>query len=205
MGPNARAVAVIDPSFSNAELKRMHELGVRGIRINLASETVVNTIEMIEPLSKQVNELGWHVQFWMMADTIKDIENLLMRLPSPLVFDHLGHLPQPAGLNHPAFRVISNLINKGKTWVKLSAAYTDSKIGPPTYADATKVAQAYLKLAPERMVWGSNWPHPSLYSARKPMVDDALLFDLLGVWAPEEALRKRILVDNPAALYDYPK
>jgi predicted TIM-barrel fold metal-dependent hydrolase len=144
------------------------------------------------------------VQFHLRGDQIAEHEGLLKRIVSPIVFDHMGRLPQPEGMNHPAFRVICNLIEKGKTWVKLSGAYLDSKIGAPSYADTTKVAQAFIQMAPERVVWGSNWPHPTLYSAKKPPADDALLLDLLGVWAPDEALRKKILVDNPAVLYDFP-
>ena len=96
------------------------------------------------------------------------------------------------------------LIDKGKTWVKLSGAYADTKIGPPTYADATAVAQAYAKHAPERCVWGSDWPHPGV-PASEPKPDDAVLFDLLLVWAPDEKARHRILVENPAVLYDFPE
>ena len=124
-----------------------------------------------------------------------------MRIVSPIVFDHLGRLPQPQGLNHPAFGVIRRLIDKGKTWVKLSSIYQDSRVGPPTYADQTEVARAYLKAAPERMVWGSDWPHPT---ERDQKPDDAVLFDLITEWAPDERLRQRLLVDNPAALYGFP-
>ena len=93
-------------------------------------------------------------------------------------------------------------MNEGKTWVKLSGDYADTKVGPPTYADSTAVAQASAKAAPERCVWGSDWPHPS---EREKKPDDAVLFDLLRVWAPGEKVRHLILVDNPAVLYDYPK
>jgi D-galactarolactone isomerase len=98
------------------------------------------------------------------------------------------------------FGIVADLLHKGKAWVKLSAAYADTKVGPPTYSDATAVAQAYVKEAPERLVWGSDWPHPS---ERTDKPDDALLFDLLAVWVPNEAMRNRILVDNPAKLYGF--
>ena len=113
------------------------------------------------------------------------------------------NLPEPQGIAHPAYGVIRRLIDKGKTWVKISGSYIDTKIGPPTYADSTKVAQAYVKAAPERMVWGSDWPHPSLPFDNKP--NDAVLFDLLSQWAPNERERNRILVDNPQTLYGFPK
>jgi predicted TIM-barrel fold metal-dependent hydrolase len=205
MGSNTRAVAVIDLSFPNSELRRMQDIGVRGIRFNNASEVKVNTIEMIEPLSRKIKDLGWHLQIRMLAADIVETENLLTRLPSKLVIDHLGHLPEPDGTDHPAFRVICKLIDKGNTWVKLSCFYSESHVGPPTYADSVKVARAYVKYAPERLVWGSDWPHPSIYSEKKPMVDDAALFDLLGEAVPDERTLKRILVDNPAVLYDFPR
>ena len=99
------------------------------------------------------------------------------------------------------FMSLRRLIDKGKTWVKLSVTYDSSKVGPPSYADVNKVGQAYVQAAPERMVWGSNWPHPN--ETNKP--DDALLFDQLAQWAPEEAVRNHILVDNPATLYGFPR
>ena len=118
------------------------------------------------------------------------------------MFDHLARIPEPEGVGHPLFAKVHALTDKGKTWVKLSGVYADTKIGPPTYADSTSVAQAYAKAAPERCVWGSDWPHPG---EREKKPDDAVLFDLLLVWAPDEKVRHRILVENPAALYDYPK
>jgi D-galactarolactone isomerase len=200
-GPTARAVVVVDDTITDAELKRMHGQGARGIRFNLA-QAGATTPEMIEPLSKRVNDLGWHIQINAPAAKIVEIMPILQRVSSPIVFDHLAHIPEPDGINHPLFGQIRALIDKGRTWVKLSGAYADTKIGPPTYADSTAVAQAYVKAAPERLVWGSDWPHPS---ERETKPDDAILLDLLLVWAPEEAVRHQILVENPAALYDYPK
>jgi D-galactarolactone isomerase len=200
IGPTARGVAVVDTSVTDAALKEMAAAGVRGIRFNLV-QAGATTVEMLEPLSKRVHELGWHVQIHMLGDQIVQIADLLQRLPAPIVFDHLGRLPQPAGVDHPAFRVVSDLVDKGRAWVKLSGAYIDTKSGPPAYADTTKVAQAYAKAAPERMVWGSDWPHPT----EKTKPDDAVLFDLLAEWVPNEATRQRILSANPAALYDFPK
>jgi predicted TIM-barrel fold metal-dependent hydrolase len=200
-GPEARAVAVVNDSVSDAELRRMDTLGVRGIRFNLA-QAGATTAEMIEPLSKRVNELGWHIQINATAPIIMSITDILDRVPSPIVFDHLAHVPQPAGINDPLFDRVRGLIDKGKTWIKLSGAYQDTKLGPPTYADSSAVARAYVKAAPERMVWGSDWPHPSEQQV-KP--NDALLFELLADWAPDEAARNRILVQNAEALYGFPK
>jgi predicted TIM-barrel fold metal-dependent hydrolase len=200
LAPNVRGVAVVDTSVSDAELKRLHGLGVRGIRFNLV-QAGATTVEMLEPLSKRVNDLGWHVQIHMKGEQIAKIEELLLRLPAPIVFDHLARVAQPAGVNDPGFATVRKLIDKGRTWVKLSGAYQDSKVGAPTYADTIPIAQAYVKAAPERMVWGSDWPHPT----EKDQPDDAVLFDLLTQWVPDEATRNRILVQNPAALYDFGK
>jgi D-galactarolactone isomerase len=150
-----------------------------------------------------LDAIAQHVQIHMRADQITAAESLWGRLPCPIVFDHLGRLPQPAGIDDPAFKVMRGLIDKGRTWVKISGAYLNTKIGPPTYADATKVAQAFVQAAPERMVWGSDWPHPNASRTTKP--DDAVLFDLLTEWAPDEQVRHRILVDNPQALYGFEK
>jgi len=200
LGPNARGVAVIRPTIKDAELKILADGGIRGIRFSLSNPgTAPTSIEMIEPLSKRVNALGWHVQINMTAEQIVEARDLWNRLPSPIVFDHMGHIPQPAGTSHPVFGIIQRLVDKGRTWVKLSVTYDNTKDGAPGYADITRVAQAYVKAAPERMVWGSNWPHPN--ETTKP--DDALLFDLMAKWAPDEAARKRILVDNPASLYGF--
>lgn len=199
-GPQARAVVVVNDTISDAELRRMDEQGARGIRFNLA-QAGATTPQMIEPLAKRVNELGWHIQINASAATILEIMPILERVPSPIVFDHLAHIPQPDGINHPLFDKVRALIDKGRTWVKLSGAYADTKIGPPTYADSTAVAQAYAKAAPERCVWGSDWPHPG---EREKKPNDAVLFDLLLAWAPDEKTRHRILVENPSALYDFP-
>ena len=199
VGATARGVAVVDTSVSEAELKRLNDLGIRGIRFNLV-QAGATTVEMIEPLSKRINDLGWHIQIHMKGEQIAGIEDLLLRVPSPIVFDHLGRLAQPNALDSPGFKTISKLINKGKTWVKLSGAYQDSKVGPPSYSDTIPVARAYIKAAPQRVVWASDWPHPT----EKEKPDDAVLFDLLAEWAPEPASRTLILVQNPATLYGFP-
>jgi D-galactarolactone isomerase len=202
LGATARGVAVVNASVTDAELKRLADLGVRGIRFNLV-QAGATTVEMIEPLSTRVNGLGWHVQIHMLGDQIVKIEDLLHKLASPVVFDHMGRIPQPAGTDHPAFGIIRKLIDKGRTWVKISGAYQDTKVGPPSYADTSKVAQAYVKAAPERMIWGSDWPHPTQKENDK--ANDAVLFDLLTEWTPDEVTRHRILVDNPATLYGFSK
>ena len=200
IGPTARGVAVVDTGVADAELKRMNDLGIRGIRFNLV-QAGATTVDMIEPLSKRVNDLGWHIQIHMKGEQIAGIEDLLLRVPSPIVFDHLGRLGQPNALDNPGFKTVSKLIDKGKTWVKLSGAYQDTKVGPPSYSDTVPVARAYVKAAPQRIVWASDWPHPT----EKDKPNDAVLFDLLAEWVPDAATRTAILVDNPATLYGFAK
>ena len=200
LGATACGVAVVDTSVADADLKRLNDLGIRGIRFNLV-HSGATTIDMLEPLSKRVNDLGWHVEIQMLGGQIVETADLLQRLPSPIVFDHMARLPEPAGVDHPAFALVLKLIEKGRTWVKLSGAYADSRTGPPAYADVSKVARAYVKASGERMVWGSDWPHPTEKADAKP--DDGILFDLLADWAPDETMRNRILVDNPATLYRF--
>ena len=202
-GTNARGVAVIRPTVTDAELKSLNEGGIRGIRFTLSNPKVaVVTVDMIEPLAKRIADLGWHIQLNVTREQIVENADLLRRLPTPIVFDHLGQLKPPAGIDHPAYSIIRGLIDRGRTWVKLSGAYSNTLVGPPSYADATKVAQAYVRAAPERLVWGSDWPHPSK-EQHKP--NDAILFDLLAEWAPDEATRNRILVSNPELLYGFSK
>jgi predicted TIM-barrel fold metal-dependent hydrolase len=195
----ARGVAVVNTSVRDAELHALHKAGVRGIRFNIA-QAGATSVEMIEPLSHRVAQLGWHIQINMTSEMILANAAIWDSLPTQIVFDHLAHLREPDGITDPTFAMVSALLKKGKAWVKLSGAYADTKVGPPTYADSTEVARAYVKLAPQRLVWGSDWPHPS---ERGTKPDDALLFDLLSQWAPDESTRRRILVDNPARLYGF--
>ena len=205
LGANAQGVAVIHPTITDSELKALDRGGIRGIRFALSTtpkgNKAVTSLDMIEPLAKRVNELGWHIQINARGEQILAAEDLWNRVPCKIVFDHMGHIPQPIGINDPTFALIRRLIDKGRTWVKLSVTYDNTKDGPPAYADLTRVAQAYVKAAPQRMVWGSNWPHPN--ETNKP--DDAVLFDLLARWAPDEATRHRILVENPAEVYGFAK
>src|ERR1700721_2881579 len=128
LGASARGVAVVDTSVTDAELKRLNALGIRGIRFNLV-QSGATTIDMVDPLSKRVNDLGWHVQIHMLGDAIVENDDLFQRLPSPIVFDHLARVPQPAGIDHPSFALVLKMFDQGRTWVKLSGAYQDTRTG----------------------------------------------------------------------------
>ena len=137
LGPQARGVAVVHPTVTDAELKRMDDGGIRGIRFTqFDPNTATTTMDMIEPLARRVQPLGWHVQIHLRADQIVAAADLLLRLPGTVVFDHLGRLTPPEGLNHPAFGVIRRMLDGGRTWMKLSGAYLFG--GPPAYAEAAQ-------------------------------------------------------------------
>ncbi len=197
-GPSARGVAVVDTTVSDVDLHALHAAGVRGIRFNIVAPGGVTSIDMAAPLAKRIAPLGWHVQVFATADLIAGTEDVWRGLPCAVVFDHLGHVPAD---DHPAFGVIQGLMHERRAWVKLSGAYIGSTLGPPGYADRSLVARAFVQAAPGQCLWGSDWPHPTEKADHKP--DDAILFDLLADWAPERAVRHRILVDNPAKLYDF--
>lgn len=197
-----RGVAVVRPDVSDAELERLHAGGIRGIRFTLYTPTHATTdFAMVEPLAHRVHALGWHVQLHWSAAQLVEHAALLERLPGTVVLDHLARLPQPAPQAHPAFGLVCRLLDRGRTWIKLSGAYLDSTLGAEgRYADTTDLARTWVRQAPERLVWGSDWPHPT---ERHDVPDDAQLFDLLGDWVPDDATRHRVLVDNPARLYDF--
>ncbi|MGJ7487438.1 amidohydrolase family protein [Variovorax sp. LT2P21] len=199
---HTRGVAVVRPDVSDAELERLHAGGIRGIRFTLYTPTHATTdFAMVEPLAHRVHALGWHVQLHWSAAQLVEHAPLLERLPGTVVLDHLARLPQPAPHAHPAFGLVCRLLDEGRTWIKLSGAYLDSALGAEGhYADTTALAQAWVRHAPERLVWGSDWPHPT---ERHAVPDDAQLFDLLGDWVPDDATRHRVLVENPARLYDF--
>jgi len=198
---HARGVAVLHPDVSDAQLAALHAGGIRGIRFTLYTPAnSVVTFEMVEPLAQRVAELGWHVQLHWTAAQIVEHAALLAGLPATIVFDHMARLPLPVGSAHPAFDVVRRLADSGRVWVKLSGAYLDSHTGlPGAYADSAATAQNWIAALPERLVWGSDWPHVT--ETHKP--DAAMLFDLLGHWSGDEARRQRILVDNPAQLYGF--
>ena len=201
LGSQARGVAVVNTGVTDEQLAELHKGGVRGIRFYL-SPPGTTTLDMVKPLAARVARLGWHVQVNAPAAYLLEQRATWADLPCPVVFDHLAHAPQPDAINHPVFAMVVDLLQKGRAYVKLSGFYADTKVGPPTYSDSVVVAAAYAKAAPQRALWGSDWPHPTEQASNR-IPNDALLLDLLSGAVPDEAARNRILVDNPAALYQF--
>jgi len=200
LGDVSRGVAVVDDSVSDRQLRSLADAGVCGIRFNLTIGGVT-TLQMLEPLSRRVRDFDWHVQVNIAPQSLVENEELLRRLPSRIVLDHMARVPLGGDVNgQPAFLAVKRLVDRGNVWIKLSGAYLGSKVTSPAYADTYALGRAYVAMAPERMVWGSDWPHPTV-ERDKP--DDAVLFDLLEQWAPDAVDRQRILVGNPEALYGF--
>lgn len=202
MGSQSRGIAVINSQVTDKELETLHRHGVRGIRV-LFGRTNPVTPEEIEPLAARIKPLGWQMQFYMPAAQLASLADRLVKLPTPIVIDHMGHIPQPAGENSQAYKAMRRILDSGNGWVKLSGAYMDTKIGPPHYPDTSAIARSFIAAAPERVVWGSNWPHPAAQAGETPLPDDMNLFNLLAEWAPNDSLRAKILVDNPEALFGF--
>jgi D-galactarolactone isomerase len=199
-GASARGVAIIDDATDDTEVKRLTRGGMRGVRFRMTGDPELPW-EMLPRMAARMAGHGWHIQFQMDGRELHTRESLLKALPCELVVEHIGKFFEPVGVDHPGFQALLRLIDGGRSWVKLSGAYMMSKSGPPLYEDIGALAKALVAHAPERMVWGSNWPHPM--STRDTMPDDSQLLDLLLDWAPDDVMRRRILVDNPAMLYGF--
>jgi len=198
LGAGARGVAVIDPSVGEETLLQCHAAGVRGVRFMLLGGGVLPW-EALEPLAARIQPLGWHIDLQMDGGDLPLFEARLARLSVPLVIDHVGKFLTPRQLDDPAFRSLRALLDRGHCWVKLSAPYETSRLGPPHYEDVGRMARALAHGHAERCLWGSNWPHPNRLQAPA----DADLLGLLQAWAPNAATCRRILVDNPAQLYGF--
>jgi len=195
----SRGVAAVKLDVSDAELDRLHGHGVRGIRLYLIGDTPTAPSQFAA-YAARIARLNWHIQVVANSgDALVAAQSAFLELSCPLVIDHFGHVNQPEGVRHPSMNVLRRLLDRGRAYVKLSAPYISSRVGAPTYADIDPVAIELVRAAPERMLWGTDWPHPTVTTEPKP--DDAAMLDRLALWAPEAALRRRILVDNPSRLY----
>ncbi len=196
-GDNARLIVVVDETTPEAELERLTGTGARGARFHMMKGGAVPW-DILEEVAARIQGFGWHIQLQLNGRELPEREEMLKRLPGTLVVDHVGRFMDPVGTDDPAFRTLARLVEDGRCWVKLSAPYESSTQAPP-YADVGVLARELVRLAPERMLWASNWPHPG----NDPQPDDALMLDLLLDWVGDEATRTRILVDNPAELYGF--
>ena len=207
-GATARGVAVIDDKTSESDLDSMGKAGFRGVRLNLAtggtSDPNVGR-QRFQTAVERMKNRGWHIQMYTNLAMISAIKDLVAAAPVTLVFDHFGNAKEELGVGQPGFSDLVNLAKSGKAYVKISVT-----AGPrENYGYFTPLAQTLISANVDRILWGTNWPHPNSVdgstSKVTPLwqVDDGLVFNLLPTWAPDAAVRKKILVDNPARLYEF--
>jgi len=192
---HARGVAVVDDSVSDEDLEKLCGSGFVGARLNL---TRAASLDSLERLAARVKDLRWHLQLHLPGSVLPEIADRLLALPVDFVIDHFGRVDAHEGLEQPAFQALLHLLDSGKGWVKLSAPYRIDLDGPP-YRKAAPFARELVQRFPERLVWGTDWPHPDV----AVVPEDRDLLDALFECVPDEAVRHRILVDNPAKLYRF--
>jgi predicted TIM-barrel fold metal-dependent hydrolase len=213
-GANARGIAVIDDRTPDSALDSMARAGIRGIRLNLATSGVTDPAiarQRLQNALQRMSRRGWHVQMYTTLDVIAGIKDVVAAAPVPVVFDHFGGAQGALGVQQPGFADLAELLRTGKAYVKISGAYRSST-NAPDYADVAPLARALISANPDRVVWGTDWPHPN--SVTPPgrqttdvtplfQIDDGRLLNQLPIWAPDAAVRRKILVDNPARLYGF--
>ena len=200
LGKSAKGVAVVKPAVEEAELERLSKAGICAVRIMTLHGGMLG-FDVMDAVLARVHPFGWHANIQFDGRELPKYEAQIRRLPGKFVIDHTGKFLEPVTLEHAAFKSLLRLVDTGRCWVKLSAPYETSKTGAPKYEDVSRLAKALVKHAPERMLWASNWPHPSARKPAPPKDED--LLDLLADWAPDAGVQKRILADNPAELYGF--
>jgi predicted TIM-barrel fold metal-dependent hydrolase len=214
LGLSARAIAVIDDKTPEAAIDDMDRAGVRGIRINLETNGQADPAVARQSFKAGVERIkgrkNWHIQVYARLSVIEAIADLIAiaAAPMPVVFDHFGGAKAALGVSQPGFETLLKLVRSGTAYVKISGAYRSSTLAPD-YSDVAPLAKALIAENPKRILWGTDWPHPSQVPGRKveisPLfqIDDGRLFNQLAAWAPETATRASILVENPARLYGF--
>lgn len=198
-----RGVAVVADDISEAELKRMHEAGVRGVRVNIVDvkDRKAGTLPLaaLKKLALKVKPFGWHMEFLMHVDEFPDLDRMLEDFPVDTVYGHFGYMKTDHGTGNPGFQALLRMMQAGRAWVKLTGPYRISA-QPLPHADTNAYAHALLRAAPAQVVWGSDWPHVMVKGV---MPNDGDLADMLATSITDAALRKQVLVDNPARLYGF--
>jgi predicted TIM-barrel fold metal-dependent hydrolase len=197
-----RAVVVVEDSITDKRLEAMHALGVRGIRFNVvdvAAEQGVLPMKRVRHIAERIAPLGWHVQFLMHVDDYPDLEKMFDGFPTDIVIDHFGYMKAAKGTQHPNFQAFLRLMKGGRCWCKFTGAYRISAHDMP-YPDVTPLAHAIIEANPDRVVWGSDWPHAKHDGA---MPNDGEMCDRLLEWVPDTVIRNKVLAANPATLYGF--
>lgn len=203
-GMQFRGVAVVPHDVSDAELERLHQRGVRGARVNIVDtldgKGVLPRAALVQ-LARRIQPLGWHMEFLMHVDEFPNLDSELENFPVEMVFGHLGYVRADKGVSVPGFQALLRLLRSKQAWVKLTGPYRISTV-PHPHTDTDAYAHALLDAAPDRVVWGTDWPHV-MTKWHMAMPNDADFIDLLARWAPDPVLREQILVKNPERLYQF--
>lgn len=199
LGPNGRGVAVLPAEVTAEELKRLDAMGFRGTRFNMVSAGGTPPAAL-ESMAAKIAGLGWHIQVFTSSAALAEMAPRYEKLPVELVFDHIGGADPDGGLEQPGFRALLRLLEAGRAWVKVSGAYRVDPDGAP-WPKAAPFARALIEAAPDRVVWGTDWPHPHLKG--RPMPNDGDLMDAVAAWTEDPVVRRKILVENPAKLYGF--
>ena len=194
-----RGIAVIESGVTDAELQRLHDGGVRGLRLNLQFDGR-NALEGIDRTAERIAPMGWHLQFLANIANFADVLSGLRQLPVDVLFDHLGHMPTTHGVDAQPFQDLLAMMGDGRCWVKLSGPYRTTQEQGVPFSDTLPFVRALVAAAPERIIWGTDWPHPHM---EIPMVNDGDLMDLLAEWVPDDDARNRVLVENPARVFGF--
>lgn len=201
LGSNARGIAVIRGDESDEQLQGLHAQGVRGVRINLSMGTT-HDASSITAMAQRIAPLGWHLQLLMPSQQLQALESVLRCLPVPLVFDHFARIA-PAQGQQAAHALVLDLLKNHRAWVKLSGGYLVSPAASTEDPALDALARSYIDAAPDRVVWGSDWPHATASAGLQPMPDDARQIDRLAQWAASAECLHQILVTNPERLYGF--
>jgi len=197
----ARAVVAVAGDISDGELESLHHRGARGIRLNLDNVGGMPVeLDEVPGLVKRIGALDWHVEFLFQGHELPDLLPLLRSLDARVSIGHFAYMPAAEGVGYPPFQTLLELVAEGNTWVKLSAPNRLGVGDLPPWPDVVPLAQALIEANPDRMLWATDWPHPNKFVVQP---NDADLLEQLELWAPDEDVRRRILVDNPAALYGF--
>ena len=197
LGKDGRGIALVQPDVSDAELQRLDNGGMCGVRYMMINPVL--PWDSLEPVAARLATMDWMINLQLDGRDLPVYEERLKRLPCKLVIDHTAKFLEPVKPEHPSFQSLLRVLDTGNAWIKLSAPYETSKTGAPGYDDVSLLARTLVEKFPERCLWASNWPHPS----RNPPPSEVALYDLLFSWAPSDAVRQKILVDNPATLYGF--
>jgi D-galactarolactone isomerase len=200
LGDNARAVVTVPIGIADRELEELWNKGARGLRYHQMKGSMTEWSD-VPIMAERIRGTGWHLQIQFEGSEFPDHENLIARLPCTVVIDHMGRYAQPLPLDHSAVRSLLRVAARDNVYVKLSGAYHIAHGRGPDYKEVAPLARALVETATSRLLWGSDWPHPT--ETAETMPDDADLLDLLLAWAPDPAARKAILSDNPARLYRF--